>query len=366
MTYDYYVALDRKRYDLQAIESVTTHYHHLAADGRKKTADELRATWQAMRLSNQDVPEPALQAQLEKPDFNVDLFPPFTLWLQFPFRLTKAYLSKDERDFYVVDNPIRRDKVSRLPYVAPSTWKGSLRATLWNLGHDADEPAIRQLFGNEQAAEENFRAGRLRFFPTFFKRHSLEIINPHDRKRRVGKNPILFESVPPGTTGAFFLLYIPFDQIGDEETETRRRVAQDLRLIAEGVQAMFCTYGFGAKTSSGFGTAVDNFVDKQDQRRDNLPEGYVHLKAVLREPEAIHTFQKKYGRLTEFSPDEWDILIEGDPEMSRAYQAARQAQERHQHNIQTGQIGRAIKSFEDTTSVINTWATRLSEEASDA
>jgi CRISPR/Cas system CMR subunit Cmr6 (Cas7 group RAMP superfamily) len=367
MTYDYYVALDQERYDLQEIESVTTHYHHLAADGRKKTADELRSTWQAMRLSNQDVPKPALQTQLEMPDFNVDLFPPFTLWLQFPFRLTKAYLSKDERDFYILDNPVRRDKVFRLPYVAPTTWKGNLRAALWKLGHDANHPPVERLFGNERAAEENFRAGRLRFFPTFFKRHGLEIINPHDRERRVGKNPILFESVPPGTPGVFTLLYVPFDRIGKKDKKvTRLQVAEDLQRIAEGVQAMFCTYGFGAKTSSGFGTAVDNFVDKRDQRRYDLPEGHTHLKAVLGQPEAIHIFREKYGRLDEFSSEEWEILLEGNPEMRQAYEAACQAQKRHQYNVQTGQIDEVIESFEEMVSVLKTWATGLSVEASNA
>ena len=375
MTYDYYVALDQKRYDFRDVESMTVHYHRLAAGDAKdkESANNIRATWQEMRLGNSDVPVVALQEHIEALPFAIDHFPPFTLWLQFSFRLTKAYLSKDERDFYIVDNPIRRDKVFKVPYVAPSSWKGNLRAVLWNLGYEADDPRIRRLFGNEPGAEEGFRAGRLRFFPTFFNQHGLEIINPHDRQRRVGKNPILFESVPPGTPGAFSLLYLPFDRVGkgeeaeqEEEEETRRQVAEDLRLVADGVPAMFCSFGFGAKTSSGFGTAVDNFLSKRDQRRYDLPGGRAQLKAVLGEPEAVRAFQTSYGKLGDFSPDEWEILIENDPEMRRAYEAACEARERHQHNLQTGQVSREMEKFDDVTAVLKTWAVDLHEEASDA
>ncbi len=371
MTYDYYVALDQKRYDFRDVESMTVHYHRLAAGDAKdkESANNIRATWQDMRLENSNVPVVALQEHVEALPFDISLFPSFTLWLQFSFRLTKAYLSKDERDFYIVDNPIRRDKVFRAPYVAPSSWKGNLRAVLWNLGYEADDPRIRRLFGNEPGAEEGFRAGRLRFFPTFFKQHGLEIINPHDRQRRVGKNPILFESVPPGTPGAFSLLYLPFDRVGrgeeEEKEETRRQVAEDLRLVAESVPAMFCSFGFGAKTSSGFGAAVDNFLSKRDQQRYDLPAGRAQLKAILGESEATRAFRASYGKLEDFSPDEWEILLEGNPEMRRAYEAACEARERHQHNLQTGQISREIENFDDVTAALKTWATDLREEVRD-
>jgi CRISPR-associated protein Cmr2 len=100
-----------------------------------------------------------------------------------------------------------------------------------------------------------FHAGRLHFYPTFFDRISLEIINPHSRETGAGELPILFESVPEGATGSFTILYVPFDRVSRVEAETRAQVAADLKLIAEGLQAMFCVYGFGAKTSSGFGIA---------------------------------------------------------------------------------------------------------------
>jgi CRISPR-associated protein Cmr2 len=56
--------------------------------------------------------------------------PPFSFILQVPFRLHKPYLSKDERDFYLLDNPLRREKVFKTPMVAAPGWKGALRAAM--------------------------------------------------------------------------------------------------------------------------------------------------------------------------------------------------------------------------------------------
>jgi CRISPR-associated protein Cmr2 len=76
------------------------------------------------------------------------------------------------------------------------------------------------------------------------------VINPHDRKTGTGKTgPILLECVPANATGEFVLLYVPFGSVKLDE------VAADLKLVSEGIQAMLTVYGFGAKTSSGFGIA---------------------------------------------------------------------------------------------------------------
>jgi CRISPR-associated protein Cmr2 len=365
VSHDYFVSLARQRRNLEDIDSVSLHYHRRAAYERKDDADELRGDWQEERLGQSEVPVPDLWSEIAIPELDLAQFPSYTFTLQFPFRLTKAYLSKDERAFYIVDNPVRRDKVFRLPYVAPSSWKGSLRAALWNLGHDEDQPAIRRLFGNERAAEENFQAGRLRFFPTYFKQHGLEIINPHDRERRVGKNPILFESVPPGTPGVFSLLYVPFNRIGRDDPETRRQLAEDLALVGEGVQAMFCTYGFGAKTSSGYGTAVEGFVKKIDRRRENLPEGQAQLKAVLGKPQALRKFEQAYWPLEDVPEEEWSDLLKGDEQAKQAYQAAREAHERYQRNVQTQRVSQTVEGFDELVGVLKDWAAALGEEATD-
>lgn len=243
-------------------------YHSLAVN-YKTSADNLRSSWQENSLLTdftKDLEKWKLDHLLKNiisPVINLSILPPYSFLLQFKFALDKPYISRDEQDFYIIDNPIRKDKVFSLPYIAPSSWKGSLRAALWQLGRTADDEEIRIIFGNERSAEEQkkLRAGRLHLFPTFFTKKSLEIINPHDREQRVGTIPILMESVPKDTIGLFTLLYVPFDLIGKKEKETRKQVAEHIHLISDGLKGMFLTYGFGAKTSSGHGVAKPELTD---------------------------------------------------------------------------------------------------------
>jgi CRISPR-associated protein Cmr2 len=229
------------------------------------------------------------------------LLPPGSFTLSFIFTLASPYLSKDDTALHLLDNPVRKEWVFKLPYIAASQWKGTLQAAMvrelvawWQGLEQAQQNArlhrkhfvawriqLTRLFGTEiehaqrylaQCGDERldqwykryvrrflsnngFLAGCLYFYPTFFDRLSLEVINPHDRETGAGSLPIYFEAVPVGATGTFTLLYTPLDRIGEDEIETRRQAAADLRLVAQGVEAMFTLYGFGAKTSSGFGLA---------------------------------------------------------------------------------------------------------------
>ncbi len=99
----------------------------------------------------------------------------------------------------------------------------------------------------------------------------LDVINPHVRNRKVGTVPILMECVPRGARGEFALLYIPFDRSGDGEADPgpifqplRQEVSEDIVLVTAALQAMFTIYGFGAKTSSGFGLAEATFPKAED------------------------------------------------------------------------------------------------------
>lgn len=200
--------------------------------------------------------------------------PSLSFALRIPFRLAKPYLSKDERDFYLLDAPLRKEKVFQTPMVASTSWKGALRAALWQQGHVETDAVTLRLFGNPRGSEE-LQAGRLHFYPTFFQKMSLEVINPHERSTGVGRRrgPILMECVPEGESGDLFLLYVPFGMGEQDEAAQRAFVAEDLEIVAAGVQAMLITYGFGAKTSSGYGTARDQLAG----------EGHLVLRASLAE-----------------------------------------------------------------------------------
>ncbi len=245
-----------------------------AADKAVMIEPHLAYLW--FKACNSKLDEVIRDAWLEKltissipPEFHflpetsvVDYMPPLSFMLRIPFCLRKSYLSKDERDFNLLDNPLRKEKVFQTPMVAATSWKGSLRAALWQLGYKQDDKVTIRLLGNKRESEEQ-QAGRLHFFPTFFEDISLEVINPHDRKTGIGvRGPILLECVPQGARGEFILIYVPFGPIGQTDEAIRAEVAEDLQVLAKGIREMLTINGFGAKTSSGFGTAEDQLVEE--------------------------------------------------------------------------------------------------------
>lgn len=304
-----------------SLERAALFYHLFTAEGRKTNDDawreDVRAAYKQMVHPAFDIPQ-EMQRLMEAlgvwpEQIDLGLLPAYSAVIHFRFQLHKPYLSKDDTAFYVLDNPVRKERIFGMPMVAPTQWKGALRAAMtyrladWWLGLDDMARAQRaqhhqfvtqrtnlvRLFGSEkgvqvdgqrldayldriggkQAAQlyrrylrlfvlpTGFRAGRLRFFPTFFTRIGLEVINPHERPTRAGTLPIYIESAPHKSQGIFTLLYIPFDCIGDDEAETRRQVGADLQELGRGLRAMLTSYGFGAKTSSGFGVAEDHLVE---------------------------------------------------------------------------------------------------------
>lgn len=291
----------------------------------------------------------------------LDELPELSFAVHFRFKLRQPYISHDESALYLLDNPVRKEKVFRLPYVAPTQWKGTLHAvmasqfaTQWEhkIKNDDDLKAFfRQrarlftLFGTEKAFESGaksqkksqekkkpqtiyldqllpaekrewnaqmyrryirrylssngFLAGRLQFYPSFFTQLGLDVMNPHSRKTGAGALPILFETVPKGAEAEFVLLYVPHDCVGQQQdAKVRAQVAEDLKLIAHGLHEMFCLYGFGAKTTSGFGRADEKVEGKLVLRARNLdlpeadkpdsqPAGATPLPKYLEAPDRL-------------------------------------------------------------------------------
>lgn len=237
------------------------------------------------------------------------------------FTLKKPYISSDDDPFYVLDNPVCKDKVFKVPMVRASSWKGKLRWVAYKIllddinsrNSDTESPKweekrarIVKLFGNEKDAvsewadrkiseiigeskdkikkefdkylnEQNitesgaFR-GRLNFYPTFFDRIGLDVIAPHDRKTKTVRNPIYFETVPEGTGGELSILYYPFDLIakGKNNSEIEEEKKEDMKLLKRCIPSMLCTYGFGAKTTSGYGVVKEGVDEIKTQLRKSL------------------------------------------------------------------------------------------------
>lgn len=253
---------------------------------------------------------------------HVARFPSGSWSLQFNFTLRKPYISRDDTDLHILDNPIKKEWVFKVPYIAPSQWKGALRsAMVQELVSKLDERQIDRdkfaeerlqlyrLFGNEKDGASKFldRAlarhileampddeqakqewiknledktkevgfdfeselvrkgyrqrdiegfqGSLHFYPTYFSQIGLEVINPHDRRYGAGEQPIYFECVPKDADGIFALFCMPICDPDTGDEAAIHQAEKDLEAAAKGIRAMMTCYGFGAKTSSGFGVA---------------------------------------------------------------------------------------------------------------
>jgi CRISPR-associated protein Cmr2 len=234
--------------------------------------------------------------QLESAQVKTDLYPEGTFLIRFDFTLANPYISKDDVEFHIVDNPVRKEWVFKVPYVSGSQWKGALHhAMVKSLAENHDESnvedfiherrALTRIFGTEKRldtdtqkagiyldkiggseASEAFReklreifdskedeipmiSGRVILYPTYFDSIALEVINPHSEEVR-GDKPIYFETVPADSKGTFCLLYVPLTQgWGNDFRDIRR----DLELTKRGIYDLMLTYGFGAKTSLGYG-----------------------------------------------------------------------------------------------------------------
>jgi CRISPR-associated protein Cmr2 len=231
--------------------------------------------------------------------------------IKIDFKLKKPYISRDDEEFWPKDNPICKDKVFKIPLVRASSWKGVLRWVSYKQYLDGLETGeinsenwreekhkLFRLFGNEKdnmvswinqmialklnknekevenefkeyIKENENRRGRLLFYPTFFDNIDLDVIAPHSRNTRTVTNPINFEIVPKGTESTFYLLYFPFDLIGRNDIINKEKI-EDLRVLKDAINDMFTKYGFGAKTTSGYGIAeVTNIeINGKDYKND--------------------------------------------------------------------------------------------------
>lgn len=231
---------------------------------------------------------------------------PYGSWIiEFPLTLATPYISKDDVPLYIIDNPLRKDKVFGVPFTSAQSWKGNLKWTMMKIYldpvTDPDEfaetrfrhfllfgaekgtedtpkgwakyldslcPDAAQIFQdmvNERVGESVHVQGMLHFYPTFWDRVDMIVINPHDRRTKTGKKPIYFEVVPEGSKGFFRLLYVPYYWINKSKSEILGESLRDLSEVVQGLENMMLRCGFSAKKSSGYGIIEDSW-DKGSSR----------------------------------------------------------------------------------------------------
>lgn len=265
--------------------------------------EKLRDAWvkSGGQKHNSDIME---KLMLHSPIVNIGQFPGHAWLLTVEFTLESPYVSQDDNPFYMLENPVRREWVFKVPYISSSQWKGMLRSVLsYRLASEAGQLQLEDfakkrllltlLFGDEkgegggngsnlagfldgackEAAEvykkmacEMFEQplsqgipsnrGSLYFYPTYFSidkanEAGFEIINPHSRVTGSGLVPFHLETVPTGSKGKVIILYVPQCKVSDYHAGNTR---DSLKLVTEGLHDLFMCHGIGAKTSSGFGT----------------------------------------------------------------------------------------------------------------
>lgn len=182
------------------------------------------------------------------------------------FQLQAPWFSKDDLPFHVLDNPVHRDHVFGAPFMPASSWKGLLRwaarmktgllahleANNNTLQDWTDSAELVHLFGNERDEVEHFQRGAIAFRPTWFDKVGFEVINPHDRTKKAGTKPIIYEVVPTGATGTLTVLYAPTPGTPAPDVDRQKAVL----LLLDAVETIITEYGLSAKRTSGWGVAT--------------------------------------------------------------------------------------------------------------
>lgn len=107
----------------------------------------------------------------------------------------------------------------------------------------------------ENKLDINIHKGNAIFYPTYFNRLALEIINPHNRKTKAGTHPIHFEVVPSNTEGYLQIIYVPFGSVFLSDEELNNQAVDDMEFIKGLICVALTDYGIGAKTKLGWGLA---------------------------------------------------------------------------------------------------------------
>ncbi len=325
------------------IKELTLHRSTFQSNEKKPFSEDVRTAYKWLILPYFDLLSELIHKFLFQEDFlklfkiskefdEFEISLDYFLYIQIKFKLKKSDHSKDDDNFYIIDNPIVKDKVFKLPIVRPTTWKGALRfSAIKVFEEEFDETNWKEkrsilvrLFGNEKDALENYlnkiladklgkdvrsiseefkkyivereyiskdvpsRSGRLFFYSTFFDRISLDVITPLSRDTKTpvkGRAPIYFEIVPENTEGIFRLFYYPFDLIARGEFDKiENEVKEDLEFLAKALKKMFHEIGFSAKKTSGFGTAkvVDVRVSCGERLKDKEKEYEEFMKNKLK------------------------------------------------------------------------------------
>ncbi|QCT94969.1 hypothetical protein FE773_07130 [Caminibacter mediatlanticus TB-2] len=220
---------------------------------------------------------------------------PNSFGIEVTLKLTAPLYSKDDDEFYIISNPMLKDKAFKVPMIRGSSIKGALLHNaieilkeevnienlksffrIFGVGNDTFRAIFKkegidinqlQLFlafeiginpneslkeAFERYKQSKAQKGRAIFYPIYFDKLSLEVINPHNRKTKAGTNPIYYEVVPKGCKSTLQIIYIPFDAILEDDKKIQKEAKKDLEFLTKCIEKL-SQNGLGAKTKLGWG-----------------------------------------------------------------------------------------------------------------
>ncbi len=218
------------------------------------------------------------RAGLRAAPVNIAVLPAFSAALTLRFRLLTPLLTRDDDSFYLFDNPVRKDHVFGVPFLAAASVKGLAadafqrgfpHGSAWTeLGRDdqartmryrQDTAAAKRLFGVASDDPQDFAsaAGRLHFSPVWFSHVQYLVMN---RTRTdgsgIGTQPIQFEAVAPvtekGKPVQAEISFFYFNPAGANDSDEATARA-DLACLLGALAAWWPALGLGAKRLAGYG-----------------------------------------------------------------------------------------------------------------
>ncbi|MEO1783993.1 RAMP superfamily CRISPR-associated protein [Thermodesulfobium sp. 4217-1] len=334
-------------------ETEARYYLELKFKDLRKKSDEVKGFCEKIKCKKK-FPVPTKEFQTAKEISNfisidnrennslkkfIKKLPIYSFIIRAEFKLKQPYFSKDDDEYYIIQNSCLKDKAFKVPMIRGSGWKGALAGSfkelinekdnldgkreiinsylrifgagsenikgieeylkenssdieqfkekilefmLFELGMKIDKDLIDEIKSKksyeelknilcEKISEKHQKdnknlpiefqthKGRAIFYPTYFDKLSLEVINPHDRRKRAGTQPIFYEVVPKETKGILQIIYVPFDAVLKADNEIKDEAKKDLENLMSAIERV-SENGIGAKTKLGWGTfeIIDN------------------------------------------------------------------------------------------------------------
>ena len=129
--YYYYTQKDKSKYNKEN-RSINEYYYcnkHICKSKNKNFRKNNKIDFPEKNIAETE------SGILDKKELQnyVDSLLPFSFALRTEFELTNNYYSADEEEFYLINNPILKDKVYKFPLVRGSSWKGNFVHTAFEI-----------------------------------------------------------------------------------------------------------------------------------------------------------------------------------------------------------------------------------------